>query len=53
MDKCDFSLVKKIMESGETVNIGEQEIEIKPVPDSDKTGVMDSREFFVCFMLAH
>ena len=47
MDKCDFSLVKKILESGETVNIGEQEIEIKPVPDLDKTGVMDSREFFI------
>ena len=47
MDKCDFSLVKKILDGGETVNTGEQLIGIKPVPDSDKTGVMDQREFFI------
>ena len=47
MDKCDFSLVQKILESGETVNIGEQDIVIKAIPDSDKSGVMDGREFFI------
>ena len=47
MDKCDFSLVQKILESGETVNIGEQDIVVKAIPDSDKSGVMDGREFFI------
>lgn len=47
MDKCDFALVEKILNSGEQVNTGEQVITVKPVPDTDKTGVMDSREFFI------
>ena len=47
MNKCDFALVSKILESGEKVNIGEQEITVKPLPDCDKTGVMDQREFFI------
>lgn len=47
MNKCDFELVKKILESGEVLNTGEQEITVKPLPDSDKTGVMDQREFFI------
>ena len=47
MNKCEFALVSKILESGEKVNIGEQEITVKPLPDCDKTGVMDQREFFI------
>lgn len=47
MNKCDFALVEKILDSGEVISTGEQEITVKPVPDSDKTGVMDSREFFI------
>ena len=47
MNKCDFELVSKIMSSGEVVNIGEQDIEIKAVPDGDGTGKMDQREFFI------
>ena len=47
MDKCDFSLVQKILESGEVVNTGEQDITVKTIPDTNKTGVMDSREFFI------
>ena len=47
MNKCDFELVSKIMSSGEVVNIGEQEIEIKAVPDGDGKGKMDQREFFI------
>ena len=47
MDKCDFELVRKIMSSGEIVNTGSQEIEIKPVPDVSESGVMDPREYFI------
>ena len=47
MDKCSFELVSKIMASGEAVNIGEQEIEIKSVPDLDCKGKMDPREFYI------
>ena len=48
MNKCDFESVSKILNSGETVDIGEQEIVIKPVPeDGDFAGKMDPREFFI------
>lgn len=47
MDKCDFSLVQKILDSNDVINTGEQEIVVKAIPDSDKTGVMDQREFFI------
>ena len=47
MDKCDFALVEKLLATGETINTGEQEIVVKSLPDTDKTGVMDSREFFI------
>ena len=47
MNKCDFELVEKILSSGEVINTGAQEIEIKPVPDGDGTGKMDPREYFI------
>ncbi len=47
MDKCDLESVKAILESGETVNSGEQEIIVKPVPGGDFAGKMDPREFFI------
>ena len=47
MDKCDFELVKKIMESGEEVDLGSQKIMVMPVPDGDGTGKMDQREYFI------
>lgn len=47
MNKCDLESVKSILESGETVNTGEQEIIVKPVPDGDFAGKMDPREFFI------
>ena len=47
MDSCDFELVKKIMASEEVISNGEGEIIVKAVPDNDKTGMMDKREFFI------
>ena len=47
MDSCDFELVKKIMASEEVISNGEGEIIVKAVPDNDKTGMMDQREFFI------
>ena len=48
MDKCDFALVEKILNSGETVDTGAQKIVIKNVPDEgDFAGKMDPREFFI------
>jgi len=48
MNKCDFESVEKIMNSGETINTGAQEITVKPVPeDGDFKGKMDPREFFI------
>ena len=48
MDKCDFSLVERILNSGETVTIDGLEIGIRPVPeDGDYAGKMDPREFFI------
>lgn len=47
MDKCDFGLVKKIYETDEVKNIGEQEIIVKAVPDCEGTGLLDKREFFI------
>lgn len=48
MNKCDFELVSRILNSGETVDLGEQKIVIKPVPeDGDTKGKMDPREFFI------
>ena len=47
MDKCDIELVTKIVNGGEVINTGAQEIVIKPVPDGDYSGKMDPREFFI------
>ena len=48
MNKCDFESVSKILNSGEIVNLGGQEIEVKPVPEEgDYKGKMDPREFFI------
>ena len=47
MDSCDFELVKKIMASEEVIDNGEGKIIVKAVPDNDKTGLMDKREFFI------
>ena len=48
MEKCDFALVEKILNSGETVDTGAQKIVIKNVPDEgDFAGKMDPREFFI------
>ena len=48
MEKCSFDLVEKILSSGETLTLGSQVIEIKPVPDEgDFAGKMDPREFFI------
>ena len=48
MEKCDFSLVERILNSGETVHTGGQDILIRPVPeDGDFSGKMDPREFFI------
>ena len=48
MEKCDFALVEKILNSGETVDTGSQMIVIKNVPDEgDFAGKMDPREFFI------
>ncbi|MBR2549682.1 MAG: alpha/beta hydrolase [Clostridiales bacterium] len=48
MNKCDLESVSRILNSGEAVDIGGQEIIVKPVPeDGDVSGKMDPREFFI------
>ena len=48
MNKCDIESVMRIMNSGEVINTGDQEIVVKPVPeDGDYNGRMDPREFFI------
>lgn len=47
MDKCDFELVSKLMNSGVVLSNGKQEITVKPVPDGNYAGKMDPREFFI------
>lgn len=48
MNKCDFESVSKILSSGEIVDLGGQQIEVKPVPEEgDFKGKMDPREFFI------
>lgn len=47
MDKCDFELVSKIVNSGIVLSNGKQDITVKPVPDGDFAGKMDPREYFI------
>ena len=47
MNKCDFESVSKILNSGNAIDIGGQQIVIKDVPDGDSAGKMDPREFFI------
>ena len=47
MNKCDFALVEKILDSGEVIENSGSKILVKPVPDCEKTGLMDPREFFI------
>lgn len=47
MIRCDEELVKKIVEEGENITVDGLDMEIKNLPDDDRTGVLDKREFFI------
>lgn len=45
VEKCDRSLAQTIFNNTRTVNINGLDIEIKDVPDSDRPGMFDKREY--------
>ncbi len=47
MNRCDEELVRKIVADSSKINIGGLEIGIKNLPDDDREGVLDKREFFI------
>ncbi len=47
MNRCDEELVKKILAENTHVEVDGLDIEIKSLPDDDREGVLDKREFFI------
>ena len=47
MIRCDEELVKKIVLASEKINIDGLDIEVRNLPDDDRRGVLDKREFFI------
>ena len=47
MNRCDEELVKKILADDTHADIGGLEIGIKGLPDDEREGVLDKREFFI------
>ncbi len=47
MIRCEEELVKKLVSESEQINLNGLDIEIKNIPDDDREGVLDKREFFI------
>ena len=47
MNRCDEELVKKILADNTHADLDGLDIEIKGLPDDDREGVLDKREFFI------
>lgn len=47
MNRCDAELVRKILADSSHVELGGLDINIKRLPDDDREGVLDKREFFI------
>lgn len=47
MNRCDKELVDKILAEDSHINVRGLDIAIKSIPDDDREGVLDKREFFI------
>lgn len=47
MNRCDRELVNKIVAENTHIDVDGLDIEIKSIPDDDREGVLDKREFFI------
>ena len=47
MNRCDEELVRKILAENNHIDVDGLDIEIKSLPDDDREGVLDKREFFI------
>ena len=47
MNRCDKELVDRIVAENTHIDVNGLDIEIKSIPDDDREGVLDKREFFI------
>ena len=47
MEKCSRELISKIVAEQKHIDVDGLDIEIKSIPDDDREGVLDKREFFI------